>query len=248
VFWPLTALLEQELGWRGALLAIAAANAACALLHAAFLPGPVPRAIAGPGTSLDQALRLPAFWLLAGALTLAGFAFGAIAAHVVPAMTEAGFATAALWLAPLIGVSQTLGRIVEFSLGGRIPLRRVGLAALAAYPVAFLLLAWGQAVWIMLAFVVLYGVSNGLQTIVRGALPAEMFGRAAYGAISGALATPAALAKAAGPIGLGLLWQATGGYAWPLTVLAAMGLAACLMFAAALRAAPRITVSTIRSD
>jgi hypothetical protein len=36
-------------------------------------------------------------------------------------------------------------------------------------------------------------------TIIRGTLPAAMFGREHYGAISGALAAPAMFAKAGGP-------------------------------------------------
>lgn len=237
VFWPLTAVLEDWLGWRGALLVLAGLNAACAALHAGFLPGPVPRGQALPGTSLAQALRMRAFWLLAASLTLSGFAFAAIAAHVVPAMTEKGLGATALILVPFIGVAQTAGRIIEFSLGGRIKLAAVGIGALAAYPISFLLLAWTTDIIPLVLFVLLYGVSNGLQTIVRGALPAEMFGRAAYGAISGALAAPAALAKAAGPVSLGLMWAVSGGYAWPLTALAMLGLLACLLFIAAMRAA-----------
>jgi len=49
-------------------------------------------------------------------------------------------------------------------------------------------------------FCVLYGLSNGILTIVRGTIPQAMFGRKNYGAISGAMAGPSMLAKAAGPL------------------------------------------------
>lgn len=46
----------------------------------------------------------------------------------------------------------------------------------------------------------LYGLSNGILTIVRGTIPQAMFGRKNFGAISGAMAGPALMAKAAGPL------------------------------------------------
>jgi hypothetical protein len=51
-------------------------------------------------------------------------------------------------------------------------------------------------------FAVLYGVSNGVMTIVRGTVPAEFFGRAAYGSLLGRLAAPSHVARAAGPVAL----------------------------------------------
>ena len=46
----------------------------------------------------------------------------------------------------------------------------------------------------------MYGVSNGILTIVRGTVPQVLFGRENYGAISGALAGPSLVSKAAGPL------------------------------------------------
>lgn len=236
VFWPLTAALSEPLGWRGALLVIAALNAACAGLHWAFLPGPVPRATTA-GASLGEALRRPVFWFFAAALTLNGFAFAGVAAHVVPALLEKGLGATALTLAAFIGVMQTAGRLLDFLAGGRVGLRTVGLAAFAAQPVAFLLLAWATEIpWLVLC-VVLYGMSNGLLTIVRGALPAELFGRAAYGAIVGALVTPAALARAVGPVTIGWGWSLAGSYPWPLTVTAGISALALVCFVLTVRRA-----------
>ena len=43
-------------------------------------------------------------------------------------------------------------------------------------------------------------MSNGVLTIVRGTIPQALFGRENYGAIAGALAGPALISKAAGPL------------------------------------------------
>ena len=50
-----------------------------------------------------------------------------------------------------------------------------------------------------------YGLSNGVMTIVRGTVPAEFFGRAAYGSLLGRLAAPSLVARAAAPVALASL-------------------------------------------
>ena len=58
----------------------------------------------------------------------------------------------------------------------------------------------------------LYGAANGIITIVRGIAVPEMLTREAYGAINSVLAIPATIAKAISPLGIALLWAATGSY------------------------------------
>lgn len=242
VFWPLSAALLERFGWRGALVALAAVNALCVLPHLLFLPGPAARQAAGgrpEGYSLAAALRTHVFWLFAAALTLNGFLFGAMSAHIVPALDEKRIGGAALVLAASIGPMQTAGRVLEFVIGERVSLRKVGVAAFAAAPVALVFLALGPDVGWLIPFVVLYGASNGIMTIVRGALPVELFGRARYGSIMGALAAPAAVARAAGPVVLGVAWGMAGGYALPVLGVAVVALLALGLFVAAMRAAPR---------
>lgn len=243
VFWPVSAGLLDWSGWRGALVALAAINALCVLPHLLFLPGPAARQAAGEarpeGYTLAAALRTRVFWLFAAALTLNGFLFGAMSTHIVPALAEKRIGAAALVLAATIGPMQTAGRVLEFVIGERVSLRTVGVAASAAAPVSLVFLAMGPDVGWLVPFVVLYGASNGIMTIVRGALPVELFGRARYGSIMGALAAPAALARAAGPVVLGVAWGMAGGYALPLLGVAAVAVLALVLFVAAMRAVPR---------
>jgi MFS family permease len=69
----------------------------------------------------------------------------------------------------------------------------------------------GDKYWPLVLFALMYGMSNGVITIVRGALPAELFGRDHYGAVSGALAVPGMIALASGPFLASLIWMAMGG-------------------------------------
>jgi hypothetical protein len=77
----------------------------------------------------------------------------------------------------------------------------VGKVTFSLLPAALLaLLFLGEHLWAVALFCILYGLSNGILTIVRGTVPQALFGRENYGAISGALAGPSLLSKAAGPL------------------------------------------------
>ena len=89
----------------------------------------------------------------------------------------------------------------------------------------------------IVAFALLYGLSNGVVTIVRRAVPAQLFGREHYGAVSGALAMPQMFSLASGPFIVSLLWTATdGNYDRVLVVLSALSATGVGFFYAAIRA------------
>jgi len=103
--------------------------------------------------------------------------------------------------------------------------------------VSLLALLWaGTSVPGLVAFAVLFGAGNGAMTVIRGALPVEMYGRERYGAIAGALATPGLLARAVGPIFAALLWSALGGYERTTVVLMVVAAVGATAFALATRA------------
>jgi len=236
VFWPLTAWLVADLGWRAACTVLALVNLACALPHAAVLPGRAPppkAAAAGDDLHPGVVYRQPRFWALAFVNVAVGFVSAVVGVHLVPLLAERGLGAAAPLLAGLLGVAQVAGRVIEFGGGGRWPLRAVGLVALLALVPASALLAWGSGIPAMACAIGVYGLANGVMTIVRGALPAQLFGTGHYGAISSALAAPGALARAAGPVAAGWLWAWSGGYTTPVALLGLLCLAAALALAAA---------------
>ena len=70
-----------------------------------------------------------------------------------------------------------------------------------------------------LLFVALFGVGNGMLTIVKGTVMAQYVSAAHVGALNGALGLPLALARAAAPLAVGLLWSPAHGYAPGLALL-----------------------------
>lgn len=245
-FWPLAWQLERSFDWRYALLGFAVMHLlVCFPLHRWGLPkmpakpAPSSTASATAKAQLSPALRRSLI-LLAAAFTLNAFVFSAIGAHVVGALADAtGDATQAVWIASLIGPLQVTGRILEFSFARRLSAVRVGMISFAATALAMLLLwAAGWSIWFPYAFVLLYGSANGVMTIVRGTVPAELFGRADYGSLMGGLARPAFFAKASAPLLAALLLAQAVSYP---------GLALWLMLVSALALLAFLGASSITS-
>jgi MFS family permease len=253
VFWPLTQELMAHFGWRDTLVILGALNLLlCAPLHLWFLPGRSPQrktVLAGGGAtdskSLRDVLREPAFYFLGGAFMANGLIFSALSVHILSMMQSKGLSLAAAALiGALVGPMQVTGRIVELTVGQRFSIVRVGLLAMGMLPVALLIFAMsGFHLWPLVAFALMYGLSNGIVTIVRGAMPAQLFGREHYGAVSGALAMPQMFALASGPFLVSLVWTATGGsYDRVLLVLSAVSATGVGFFYAAIRAHRRASV------
>jgi MFS family permease len=207
VFWPLTQMLIDTQGWQRALLILGALNLLLnAPLHAWMLPAHRSAAPSGdrpaPISSLGQVLRDPSFYGLCAAFTANALVFSAMSVHLIPMLQGKGLSLAeAAWVGALIGPMQVAGRLLEFTLLSKWHASRIGVLATWLLPASLACLAWlpPQAACLVV-FALLYGSGNGVMTIVRGAVPAELYGRDHYGIVNGAMATPVLLAKAAGPI------------------------------------------------
>jgi len=207
IFWPLTQALDSSVGWRESYLWFASAQLlVCLPLH--LMLGREKAKPAHPvhtskrSHTLAEAVRHPAFWKLAFAFSANIFVFSALSVHLIPLLQTMGHSTrVAVLIAMLIGPMQVAGRIVERTIARNTAPQLIGKFCFSALPAALAaLLLFGVQAWAIASFCILYGLSNGIITIVRGTLPQAMFGSENYGAISGAMAGPALLAKASGPL------------------------------------------------
>ena len=249
VFWPLTQFLIAEIGWRNALLILAGLNLfICTPLHVLFLPSAALRRSStthdssAPGVrtaspALRDIVRTRTFLLLAATFTANMLAFSAFSMHLIPLLNERGFSAAdAVMLAALVGPMQVAGRMWEYAMGARLRATQVAMIALTLFPVAVALLFFAGGAWpLVVAFITCYGVSNGIVTIARGTIPAEIFGRERYGAVNGALSAPVLASRAVGPLVASLIWSATGSYDAVILVLGAMGVVAAATFMLAVK-------------
>lgn len=238
LLWPLTAKLDTVFGWRDTNSCFAVMQLPlCMPLHLWLGAAPVrqPRhhlSAEDQGQTLKHALRHPAFWTLALAISANTFVFSAMSVHLIPLLERLGLSlSTAVLLASLIGPMQVAGRIGEMTLGRNTSLQIVGILTFAMLPAALLVLVlFGANAWIVALFCMLYGVSNGILTIVRGSIPQALFGRQHYGAISGALAGPSLLSKAAGPLAAAALLRPEGGTTMLLIVLLAVSIASLVFY------------------
>jgi MFS family permease len=243
VFWPLGQMLINAFGWREAAMIFGGINlVVCVPLHLTVLPRGDARPSGAAGApresrSLGDAVRDPMFHLLAAAFTANAFVFSAMSVHLLAMLVAKGFsATQAAALGALIGPMQVLGRLSEMSVGQRLAPTSVGAIALALLPASVLLfVAAGDSTWSFVIFAVLYGAGNGVMTIVRGAVPVELYGRDHYGAVNGAMAAPVLIAKAVGPLAAAVAWTVLQDYDGVALLLAAVASSSLVFFGWALR-------------
>jgi MFS family permease len=254
VFIPLIAWLMAHLGWRQSVLVLAALQwGVCLPLHLMNLHGaparPVRHIAEGaepaqgtPGQlarqGFSQHLLSPAFWLIGSFVVLTMAVTVALPAHMVSLLRENGLNEAWVIAIPAsMGVIQVLGRLLMFffehhfdmHLANRLipSLIPVGLVALLLVPLAPLAGALHTA--LLIGFVLLYGMGNGMLTIVKGTAIAQYVSREHMPRLSGALGLPQALARAASPWLLGVMWTPQVGYTyglWLLLGLSVVGLTA----------------------
>jgi hypothetical protein len=216
----------------------------CAPLHWLSLRGaPVPtRPVAqhadGAVTGLESLLRSAPF-LLVGVFTVVMMSVTvAIPAHMVSLLREN--ALPEFWVIALpaaIGVMQVLGRLLLFFFEHHADLHRVNRLVPLLIPLGVLALllapltgSWQVAV--VGLFVLIYGVGNGMLTIVKGTAIAYYVSRDHVATLNGALGVPMALARAAAPLLLGLMWSPQAGYShglWLLLGLSGVGVGALML-------------------
>ncbi len=212
VFWVIGHAVEAHVGWRDTLALFAVINLVVCLplhwfglarresdAHAARATHAAQRAEDGP--PLEGRVRTIAIALFALIMSLNGYVFGVVSVQLVPMLEAAGLATAAaVWVASLKGVAQFGGRVVEIVFGRNLRAITVGRFAIGVLPPSLLLLLLGTgSLPLVVAFTLLMGASQGVITIVRGAVPLALFGAKGYGAVTGVIATPVLVVGAAAP-------------------------------------------------
>jgi MFS family permease len=239
VFIPLFAWWMELWGWRQAMWALAALQLlVCAPLHGWLLHG-APRTLTEPSaalgtaplTSVREHLRHPPFWLLALFMVLTMSVTSALPAHMIALLQESGLSP--VWVIAIpaaIGVIQVLGRLVLFVFERYWDVHAANRWIPTLIPAGVLaLLIGGLSPIASLVFVLLYGLGNGMNTIVKGTAMAQYVSRQHVGQLNGLLGLPIALARAAAPLTLGLLWSPEHGYTlalWWLLLASLLGTAA----------------------
>lgn len=244
VFIPLSAWLIHSLGWRQALWVLAALHLlVCVPLHALVLRNaPPPRAMQASG---DRAIS-PTVHLRSAPFVLIGvFVVGmmgvtaALPAHMISMLRESGLSQAWVIAIPAsIGAIQVLGRLLLYFFEHHFDLHLANRLIPCLIPLGLgALLAAGGHPGGALVFVLLFGLGNGMLTIVKGTAIAQYVSRDHVASLNGALGVPTAVARALAPLLMGLLWTHEAGYSHGLWLLLAMSVLAVLALLLAQRKA-----------
>jgi predicted MFS family arabinose efflux permease len=187
------------------------------------------------GHSPRMLLRSAPF-LLIGVFVVGMMAItAAIPPHLISLLRESGLSEAWVIAIPAsIGVMQVLGRLLLYFFEHRFDLHVANRIIPVLIPLALAALIAGAAhPWAGLLFVLLYGVGNGMLTIVKGTAIAQYVNREHVASLNGALGVPQAVSRAVAPLLLGVLWSQQAGYRWGLVVLLVVGVVCALCLALA---------------
>lgn len=207
VTWPVSAFLTEALSWRGTCLVYAALHLAVGFPLLLFLLPARSSAPAGGSTrasTREWHIAVPRrrrilLWLLGTNVTLQIVIGSVLAVHLLSLLQGLHVTLgAAVLLGSLMGACQVGSRLVEVSFAQRVHPSAEGVAASALVFAGLALLPIGGSVLVAFAMVV-YGLGNGVRTIVKGTLPLALFGSDGYARLIGRLGMPTLIAQAVGP-------------------------------------------------
>ena len=254
IFLPTTQALTDWLGWRGALLVLAALCGVTAIPHALLIrrspsdiglapDGVQPEAtVEPPAVALHvnvlthlrdpvllDALRLRTVrWLTAGTVALA-VGVGVVIVYLVSYLRAHGYSPrAAAFGAGAIGVLSVTGRIALTSAARRLRLARVTAAMVAGQAVGMVALVVLPRPVGLVVFVVTFGAGFGVMTIARAALLASYVPTHVFARVSGVQALVVDVGRVLALVSVGALITWTGSYVVMIVVVIA-----CSLFAAA---------------
>jgi MFS family permease len=209
--WPLTSLLNTQLGWREACFVWAGAHLLLGIpLHRWLVPLAAAHRPVKASVPQDEGNVSPLMlWLLSYVFAAGWFVSTAMAAHLPRLLQEGGASLrTAIIAGALIGPAQVVARLIEFTFLQRTHPLTSARFAVVLHPLGALLFGvFGAPAAV---FAVLHGAGNGLLTIAVGTLPLALFGPVGYGLRQGLLGAPSRVAQAASPLAFGLLMDRLG--------------------------------------
>lgn len=247
IFIPTIDWLVEHIGWRNALLVLAALELViCVAVPLSALPRshrPQRRSASAPASDrwalLHAVRREPVFWLLVTSYVAHGFFYTSILFSLLPLLDARGYSpAAAIGLYALIGPAQVAGRLALFSVSRVVPTALAGLIATLLPVAAMLVFMVTQTDSLLVfAFPVLFGAGMGIKTVIQATAAPEFLRQNAYGALQGLITFPVLMAQAAAPFAAALVWEIAGGPDVLIAVLFAFSVLSAAAFLLAARLA-----------
>ena len=240
---PLAQWLIDQIGWRAAwfwlgIMTWVLLVPAVALLveskpeRVGLVPdGHPPGDEAGPdradsadvGLAVGQALRTPAFWIIALSLATFSMLVTGLFFHQVSIFHHAGLSPQmAAWVFPISAVTMVLAMPVFGRLLDRLPTKPMFAGAMLTMTAAILALALVDDPATGALYGVVFGINNAAVHTHMSYVWPRFFGRRHLGSIQGTAATIMVVGASIGPLPLGAAFDLYGEYTTALLVLAVL--------------------------
>ena len=184
-------------------------------------------------TLMAEVLREPDVWLLMGARAVNSIGSHMIMVHILAFLFLAGYgeiqAALAIGIAGLLGIggrpatgllSDILGREIVFT---------SGMAMSVTAVILVLFLGEGGAWWVLVSFVALSGLSDGISGLLIGAKAADLYPPRMLGTVMGMMEVGRGIGIGVGPIMAGLLFDLQGDYFLAFLISAGLTTASVLL-------------------
>jgi MFS family permease len=153
------------------------------------------------------------FWGLTMAFALASLVTVATTVHVIPYLTAHGVsATTAGSVLGLIGLMQLPGRAVFSPIRRRLSWQWTATVVFMMQAAALVVLTRTSGPSGFAAFACLFGMGNGMSTLLRASTLADLYEQSIYGRVSGVVALFTTVGRAGGPVFASLALVASGSY------------------------------------
>lgn len=230
IFWPITTELHAHLSWQNVYLVFAALNLLVCLPVHAWLSqeGTSSRAKAANATPRVEGMLPPARRRIGFAIMVTGFSLmslvsSAVLVHLIPLLSGLGLGATSALVGTLFGPSQVGSRLINMVFGKNLPPFHLALIAAALIPGGVLVLLFSApSVPGAMVFAVIFGMGNGLLSIVTGTLPLHLFGSDGYGKLQGKMMAARLILSALAPFVLAFAMENIG-IRLSLGITAAMG-------------------------
>lgn len=216
IFWPITSALHRQLSWQEVYLVFAVLNlVVCLPLHGWLSAGLARSRADTSAAPLPVKGRLPdgrkriGFILMVTGFALQSLVGAAILVHMVPLLSGLGLGASAALIGTLFGPSQVASRLINMGFGRNLSPVTLAVIAATLMPMGVAVLAWSApSVAGAMAFAILFGLGNGLLSIVSGTLPLHLFGSEGYGKLQGKVTSARLVISATAPFALafGMVW------------------------------------------
>jgi MFS family permease len=162
-----------------------------------------------------QALKSTIFWRMAMVFTVHAMLVNTIIIHVMPYLSSIGILRdQSSLVATAIPLTSIIGRLGLGMLGDKIAKKLVAAGSLVMMSLGLFFFGYAAiaGIWLMVPFIILFGIGYGGLNVMRPSLVREHFGRSNFGKIFGTVIGINMLGSVAGPPLAGWVYDNYGSY------------------------------------